>query len=70
MRYEESAHIIGEDSEKLRRLLNEYETIRMNLEKELSMSGRSDLYTDLNNEIGKIIDSAEACRELYKEYGL
>ena len=144
MRYEESAHIIGEDSEKLRRLLNEYETIRMNLEKELSMSGRSDLYTDLNrlivrisdyifrkeekikkgvdevmggkvlqleserlfelgeargkiigkaegeaigetrmrmlinrliadgrmDEIGKIIDSAEACRELYKEYGL
>ena len=148
MRYEESAHIIGEDSEKLRRLLNEYETIRMNLEKELSMSGRSDLYTDLNrlivrisdyifrkeekikkgvdevmggkvlqleserllelgeargkiigkvegkaegeaigearvrmlinrliadgrmDEIGRIIDSAEACRELYKEYGL
>ena len=22
------------------------------------------------DEIGKIIDSAEACRELYKEYGL
>ena len=24
----------------------------------------------LMDEIGKIIDSAEACRELYKEYGL
>lgn len=56
MRYEESAHIIGEDSEKLRRLLNEYETIRMNLEKELSMSGRSDLYTDLNRLIVRISD--------------
>ena len=148
VRYEESAHAIEEDSEKLQRLLKEYETIRMNLEKELSMSGRSDLYTDLNrlivrisdyifrkeekikkgvdevmggkvlqleserllelgeargkiigkvegkaegeaigearvrmlinrliadgrmDEIGRIIDSAEACRELYKEYGL
>ena len=57
MRYEESAHIIGEDSEKLRRLLNEYETIRMNLEKELSMSGRSDLYTDLNRLIVRISDT-------------
>ena len=30
---------------------------------ELIADGRMD-------EIGKIIDSAEACRELYKEYGL
>ena len=30
---------------------------------ELISDGRMD-------EIGKIIDSAEACRELYKEYGL
>ena len=148
MRYEESAHTIGKDSEKLQGLLKEYENIRINLEKELSLAGRSELYTDLNKlivrisdyifrkeekvrkevdeimggkvlqleserlreegmvigeargkaigkaegeaigearmrmlinrliadgrmeEIGKLIDSAEACRELYKEYGL
>ena len=148
MRYEESAHTIGENTEKLQELLSEYEDIRVNLEKELSMAGRSELYTDLNrlivrisdyifrkeekirkgvdevmggkvlqleserlfelgeargkiigktegkaegeaigearmrmlinrliadgrmDEIGKIIDSAEACRKLYKEYGL
>ena len=148
MRYEESAHTIGENTEKLQELLREYEDIRVNLEKELSMAGRSELYTDLNrlivrisdyifqkeekirkgvdevmggkvlqleserllelgeargkiigkaegkaegeaigearmrmlinrliadgrmDEIGKIIDSAEACRKLYKEYGL
>ena len=148
MRYEESAHTIGKDSEKLQGLLKEYENIRINLEKELSLAGRSELYTDLNKlivrisdyifrkeekvrkevdeimggkvlqleserlreegmvigeargkaigkaegeaigearmrmlinrliadgrmeELGKLIDSAEACRELYKEYGL
>ena len=148
MRYEESAHTIGKDSEKLQGLLKEYENIRINLEKELSLAGRSELYTDLNKlivrisdyifrkeekvrkevdeimggkvlqleserlreegmvigeargkaigkaegeaigearmrmlinrliadgrmeEIGKLIDSAEVCRELYKEYGL
>ena len=152
VRYEESAHAIEEDSEKLQRLLKEYESIRINLEEELSIVGRSELYTDLNklivrisdyifrkeenvrkgvdevmggkvlqleserlreegmaigeargkaegeaigkaegeaigearvrmlinrliadgrmDEIGRIIDSAEACRELYKEYGL
>ena len=106
--------------------------VRINLEKELSTAGRSELYADLNrlivrisdyifrkeenvrkgvdevmggkvlqleserlreegmaigearmrmlinrliadgrmDEIGKLMDSAEACRELYKEYGL
>ena len=48
MRYEESAHTIGENTEKLQELLSEYEDIRVNLEKELSMVGRSELYTDLN----------------------
>ena len=48
MRYEESAHTIGENTEKLQELLSEYEDIRVNLEKELSMAGRSELYTDLN----------------------
>ena len=33
MRYEESAHTIGENTEKLQELLSEYEDIRVNLEK-------------------------------------
>ena len=141
MRYEDTAHTIGKDSEKLQGLLKEYESIRINLEKELSTAGRSELYADLNrlivrisdyifrkeekvrrgvdevmggeegmaigevrgeargkiigkaegeaigearmrmlinrliadgrmDEIGKLMDSAEACRKLYKEYGL
>ena len=46
MKYEESAHTIGENTEKLQELLSEYEDIRVNLEKkELSMAGRSELYT-------------------------
>lgn len=54
MRYEDAAHTIGEDSEKLQGLLNEYEDIRINLEKELSTAGRSELYTDLNKLIIRI----------------
>ena len=54
MRYEESAHTIGENTEKLQELLSEYEDIRVNLEKELSMAGRSELYTDLNRLIVRI----------------
>ena len=56
MRYEDTAHTIGEDSEKLQGLLKEYENIRINLEKELSIAGRSELYTDLNKLIVKISD--------------
>ena len=56
MRYEESAHAIGKDSEKLQRLLKEYESIQINLEKELSIAGRSELYTDLNKLIVRISD--------------
>jgi len=56
MRYEESAHTIGENTEKLQELLSEYEDIRVNLEKELSMAGRSELYTDLNRLIVRISD--------------
>ena len=56
MRYEESAHTIGKDSEKLQRLLKEYESIQINLEKELSIAGRSELYTDLNKLIVRISD--------------
>ena len=54
MRYEDAAHTIGEDSEKLQGLLKEYEDIRINLEKELSTVGRSELYTDLNKLIIRI----------------
>lgn len=54
MRYEDAAHTIGKDSEKLQGLLNEYEDIRINLEKELSTAGRSELYTDLNKLIIRI----------------
>ena len=56
MRYEESAHTIGENTEKLQELLSEYEDIRVILEKELSMAGRSELYTDLNRLIVRISD--------------
>ena len=54
MRSEDAAHTIGEDSEKLQGLLKEYEDIRINLEKELSTAGRSELYTDLNKLIIRI----------------
>ena len=56
MRYEDAAHTIGKDSEKLQGLLKEYESIRINLEKELSTAGRSELYTDLNKLIIRISD--------------
>ena len=56
MRYEKVAHEVGEDSGKLRRLLKEYEIIRINLERELSMAGKSELYTDLNKLIVRISD--------------
>lgn len=56
MRYEDTAHTIGKDSEKLQGLLKEYESIRINLEKELSTAGRSELYADLNRLIVRISD--------------
>ena len=54
MRYEKAARIIDKNPEKLQRLLDEYEDIRKNLEKELSTSGRAELYTDLNKLIIRI----------------
>ena len=56
MRYEESAGTLDKDPEKLQKLLKEYENIRINLEKELSTAGRSELYTDLNKLIVRISD--------------
>ena len=63
MRYEKKGHdfnenpeLIEKDSEKLQRLLSEYEDIRNKLGKEISISGRSELYTDLNRLIIRISD--------------
>ena len=56
MRYEKTVHTIREDPEKLQSLLDEYEAIRINLERELSMTGRAELYTDLNKLIVRISD--------------
>ena len=56
MRYEKVADIIEKDSEKLQRLLSEYEDIRNKLGKEISISGRAELYTDLNRLIIRISD--------------
>ena len=56
MRYEDTAHKIDKDPEKLQKLLDEYENIRNDLEKELSTSGRAELYTDLNKLIIRISD--------------
>ena len=55
MRYEKVADIIEKDSEKLQRLLSEYEDIRNKLGKEISISGRAELYTDLNRLIIRIM---------------
>ena len=53
-RYEDAAHAIGENTEKLQELLREYEDIRIKLEEDLSIAGRSELYTDLNKLIVRI----------------
>ncbi len=47
MRYEKAVHTIGEDPEKLKSILDEYEDIRINLERELSMTGRAELYIQI-----------------------
>ncbi len=56
MRYEKTADTIEKDPEKFQGLLNEYEDIRNKLEREISLSGRSELYTDLNKLIIRISD--------------
>ena len=49
-------HNSNENPELFQILLNEYEEIRVNLEKELSETGKSELYTDLTKLIVKISD--------------
>ena len=56
MRYEKEIHRINQDPEKLQSLLDEYEDIRVMLEKELTETGKSELYTDLTKLIVKIAD--------------
>lgn len=56
MRYEKKGHDFNENPELFQALLNEYEEIRANLEKELTETGKSELYTDLTKLIVKIAD--------------
>ena len=56
MRYEKKRHDFNENPELFQELLNEYEEIRANLEKELTETGKSELYTDLTKLIVKIAD--------------
>ena len=56
MRYEKKGHDFNNNPELFQVLLNEYEEIRINLEKELTETGRSELYTDLTKLIVKIAD--------------
>ena len=56
IRYEKDIHKISEKPELFQHLLNEYEEIRANLEKELSETGKAEIYTNLNRLIIKIAD--------------
>ena len=56
MRYEKKGHDFNNNPELFQVLLNEYEEIRISLEKELTETGRSELYTDLTKLIVKIED--------------
>ena len=55
MRYEKKGHDFNNNPELFQMLLNEYE-VRVNLEKELTETGKSELYTDLTKLIIKIAD--------------
>ena len=46
--------MIEDDLQKFTELLNEYEDIRKKLEEEISISGKSELYTDLNKFIMRV----------------
>ena len=56
IRYEKKGHDFNNNPELFQVLLNEYEEIRISLEKELTETGRSELYTDLTKLIVKIAD--------------
>lgn len=67
MRYEKEIHKINQDPERLQSLLEEYETIRVTLEKELTETGKSELYTNLNRLIIKISDYTCRDEEIVRE---
>ena len=56
MRYEKKGHDFNSNPELFQVFLNEYEEIRVNLEEELTETGKSELYTDLTKLIIKIAD--------------
>ena len=56
MRYEKKKHDMRKNLELLQILLDEYDEIRINLEKELNETGKAELYTNLTKLIVKIAD--------------
>ena len=56
MRYEKKKHDMRKNPKLLLVLLNEYDEIRTNLEKELTETGKAELYTNLTKLIVKIAD--------------
>ena len=56
MKYEKAADSIENDSAKLQELLGEFEDIRKKLEEEISVSGKSELYMNLDKLIIRIAD--------------
>ena len=56
MRYEKDIHEMSDNSEMFQSQLNDYEEIRINLEKELSGADKTALYMNLNKLIIKIAD--------------
>lgn len=56
MRYEKKKHDMRKNLELLQILLDEYDEIRINLEKELTETGEAELYTNLTKLIVKIAD--------------
>ena len=56
MRYEKKKHDMRKNPKLLHVLLNEYDEIRINLEKELTETGKAELYTNLTKLIVKIAD--------------
>ena len=56
MRYEKDIHEMSENPEMFQSLLNDYEEIRINLERELSGADKTALYMNLNKLIIEIAD--------------
>ena len=56
MRYEKKKHDMRKNPKLRQVLLNEYDEIRINMEKELTETGKAELYTNLTKLIVKIAD--------------